>query len=151
MALPPQGTNRHLYDDDNPLQGKDFDDKIKLLQDIDAYIRAKDPRVHQVSVSLAANWQAVQIMRAGGWRAADIRPLVRLNVSVVTRDGDRIEAGGMGGGGRAGIRPLVRSRRMAEAGRRSVAQIARQSRSHRSARRRNDRRGRPRLARRSAA
>lgn len=100
MALPPQGTNRHLYDDENPLQGKEFADKIKLLQEIDGYIRAKDPRVHQVSVSLLANWQAVQIMRAGGWRVADIRPLVRLNVSVVTRNGERIEAGASGSGGR---------------------------------------------------
>ena len=101
MGLPPQGTNRHLYGDGNPLQSKEFADKIKLLQDIDAYVRAKDSRVHQVSVSLLANWQAVQIIRAGGWRTADIRPLVRLNVSVVTRNGERIEAGMSGSGGRA--------------------------------------------------
>jgi TldD protein len=100
MEIPPQGTNRHLYDDTNPLQGKGFTDKIKLLQEIDDYIRARDPRVHQVSVSLGGSWQAVQILRAGGWRASDIRPLVRLNISVVTRDGERIEAGGTGGGGR---------------------------------------------------
>jgi TldD protein len=100
MTQAPQGTNRHLYKDDNPLLGQSFEDKIKLLRNIDSYVRARDPRVHQVSVSLAANWQAVQIMRAGGWRAADIRPLVRLNVSVVARDGDRLEVGGMGGGGR---------------------------------------------------
>ncbi len=100
MELPPQGTNRHLYDEANPLQGKDFADKIKLLQEIDAYVRASDSRVHQVSASLSGSWQAVQIIRAGGWRASDIRPLVRLNISVVTRQGERIEAGGMGGGGR---------------------------------------------------
>lgn len=100
MSLPPQGTNHHLYQDHNPLLGKTFEEKIVLLQQIDAYVRAKEPRAQQVSVSLSANWQAVQIMRAGGWRAADIRPLVRLNVSVVARDGDRMEAGGSGGGGR---------------------------------------------------
>jgi TldD protein len=100
ITLPPQGTNRHLYDDTNPLPGKSFEDKVKLLQEIDAYIRAKEPRVHQVSASLGASWQAVQIIRPDGWRAADIRPLIRLNVSVVTRDGERIEAGGSGGGGR---------------------------------------------------
>jgi len=100
MDVAPQGTNRHLYDDANPLSGMPFEKKIKLLQEIDAYIRAKDSRVHQVSVSLAGNWQAVQIMRAGGWRASDIRPLVRLNVSIVTREGERIEAGGTGAGGR---------------------------------------------------
>jgi TldD protein len=102
MDIAPQGTNRHLYADINPLQSQEFSGKIKLLQDIDAYVRAADSRVHQVSVSLAANWQAVQIIRAGGWRAADIRPLVRLNISVVTKNGERIEAGGMGAGGRAG-------------------------------------------------
>jgi TldD protein len=100
MALPPQGTNRHLYDDNNPLQSKEFSEKIKLLQEIDSYIRAKDNRIHQVSVSLLGSWQAVQIIRAGGWRTADIRPLVRLNVSVVTRNGERIEAGASGSGGR---------------------------------------------------
>jgi len=101
LSEPPIGTNRHLYEEANPLLGKSFEDKIQLLQQIDAYVRAKDPKVQQVSVSLAANWQAVQIMRAGGWRTADIRPLVRLNVSVVARDGDRMESGSMGGGGRA--------------------------------------------------
>jgi TldD protein len=100
MTEAPIGTNRHLYSDENPLLGKTFEEKIHLLQQIDAYIRNRDPRVHQVSISLGANWQAVQILRAGGWRAADIRPLVRLNVSVVVRDGDRMEAGGHGGGGR---------------------------------------------------
>ena len=101
MSETPIGTNRHLYADANPLLGKSFEDKIQLLQQIDAYARARDPRVQQVSVSLAANWQAVQIMRAGGWRASDIRPLVRLNIAVVARDGDRRETGSMGGGGRA--------------------------------------------------
>lgn len=100
MTLPPQGTNRHLYSDGNPLSGKAFADKIKLLQEIDDYIRSKEKRVHQVSASLSGSWQAVQIIRADGWRASDIRPLVRLNISVVTREGERIEAGSMGGGGR---------------------------------------------------
>ncbi len=101
MSAPPMGTNRHIYEDANPLLGKSFEEKIRLLQQIDAYVRARDPRVHQVSVSLGGSWQAVQIMRAGGWRVADVRPLVRLNVSVVARDGDRMEAGGQGAGGRA--------------------------------------------------
>jgi len=100
VSLSPVGTNRLLYDDQNPLPGKSFEDKIKLLQDVDAYVRARDARVHQVSVSLAAEWQAIQIIGAGGFRAADIRPLVRLNVSVVTKQGERIEQAGWGGGGR---------------------------------------------------
>ena len=100
MSEAPVGTNRHLYNDANPLLGKNFAEKIQLLQQIDHYVRARDPRVAQVSVSLGGNWQAIQVMRAGGWRTSDIRPLVRLNVSVVARDGDRMEAGGHGGGGR---------------------------------------------------
>ncbi|MBI1273121.1 MAG: metalloprotease TldD [Alphaproteobacteria bacterium] len=102
LAAQPVGTNRHLYDDQNPLQSKAFEEKIKLLQEIDAYARARDPRVHQVSISLLASWQAVQIMRADGWRGADIRPLVRLNLSIVTKNGDRLEAGSDGAGGRTG-------------------------------------------------
>ena len=100
LAVPPQPTNRLLYDDGNPLNSRTFEQRIALLQAVDAYVRARDPRVHQVSVSLAAKWQAIQIIGAGGWRAADIRPLVRLNVSVVTRDGERLESGSCGAGGR---------------------------------------------------
>ncbi|MER2520583.1 MAG: metalloprotease TldD [Bdellovibrionales bacterium] len=96
----PQRTNQHRYGDIDPLRGQTFENKIKLLQEIDAYVRSLDSRVHQVSVSLAGSWQAVQIIRAGGWRGADIRPMVRLNISVVAKNGDRIEAGGTGGGGR---------------------------------------------------
>jgi TldD protein len=99
-SVDPQGTNRHLYSDSNPLQGKSFEAKVELLQEIDAYVRAKDTRVHQVSASLGGSWQAVQIIRPDGFRVADIRPLIRLNVSVVTKQGDRIEAGSSGGGGR---------------------------------------------------
>lgn len=74
--------------------------KIKVLTEIDAYARAKDPRVRQVSASLLGSWQAVQILRAGGQRVGDVRPLVRLNVSVVVGDGDRMESGSYGCGGR---------------------------------------------------
>jgi len=103
MALPPQPTNRHLYGDDNPLAEIGFDRKVKLLQDIDAYARAKDSRVRQVSASLAGSWQAVAILRADGTFVQDIRPLVRLNVSVVAGDGDRQESGSRGAGGRLGF------------------------------------------------
>ncbi|MDD3288723.1 MAG: metallopeptidase TldD-related protein [Alphaproteobacteria bacterium] len=102
LAIGPQKTNRLLYEDTNPLPGKSFAEKIKLLQDVDAYIRKSDSRVHQVSVSLGASWQAIQIIGAGGWRVADIRPLVGLRISVVTKQGDRLETGYSGGGGRIG-------------------------------------------------
>ncbi len=100
MAVGPARTNRHLYGEDNPLSGVPFDAKVKLLGDIDAYARGRDERVRQVSVSLAGEWQAVQILRTGGEYSSDIRPLVRLNVSVVVGDGDRMESGGHGVGGR---------------------------------------------------
>ncbi len=100
MADGPRATNRALYPAENPLSGLSFDAKIKLLQDIDAYARAKDPRVRQVSISLAAEWSAVQILRGDGLRAGDIRPLVRLNVSVNLAEGDRMEGGSFGAGGR---------------------------------------------------
>ncbi|BAI71864.1 TldD protein [Azospirillum sp. B510] len=100
LAEPPAGTNRALYIPDNPLHLVPFEEKVKLLADIDAYARAKDERVRQVSCSISGEWQAVQIIRADGVRVADLRPLVRLNVSVVVAEGDRMETGGYGGGGR---------------------------------------------------
>jgi TldD protein len=99
-AAAPGRTNRKLYGDENPLAAPAFDAKVKLLGEIDAYARAKDPRVRQVSASIAATWQVVEILRADGEIYRDIRPLVRLNVSVVTGDGDRQESGSYGVGGR---------------------------------------------------
>ena len=85
------GTNEKLYSEDNPLGDIAFEDKVGVLSEIDAYLRAKDPRVAQVMASVSGEWQAVQIIRPDGYRAADIRPLVRLNISVLAQDGDRME------------------------------------------------------------
>jgi TldD protein len=90
MAEGPAGTNRVLYSDINPLGEVPFEAKVKLLAEIDAYARAKDPRVSQVSASIAGHWQAVQIIRADGQRMADVRPLVRINFSVVVSEGERM-------------------------------------------------------------
>ncbi len=100
LAAPPIGTNHVLYTDANPLGLVDFATKVKLLADMDAYARGKDPRVRQVMASLSGEWQAVQIVRGDGHRAADLRPLVRLNVSIVVGEGDRQEQGSEGTGGR---------------------------------------------------
>ncbi|MDG1287188.1 MAG: metalloprotease TldD [Rickettsiales bacterium] len=97
---PAFGTNRQLYSEINPLEEIAFEEKLKAIEAIEAYVRAKDPRVAQVTVSLAGNWQAVQIMREGGQRTGDIRPLVRLNINVVCKKGDRMESGSSGAGGR---------------------------------------------------
>jgi TldD protein len=100
MALDPVRTNRQLYDGENPIAALESAKKISLLQEIDAYARGKDPRVAQVSISIAASWQAVRIMRASGEVYADLRPLTRINVSVILKDGTRQESGWAGGGGR---------------------------------------------------
>jgi len=102
-AAPPLRTNVRLYGDDNPLSEPAFETKIKLLGTIDAYVRAKDPRVRQVSISFGASWQAIEILRADGESFRDIRPLVRVNVSVVVGEGDRQESGSQGYGGREGF------------------------------------------------
>jgi TldD protein len=100
MTAAPQRTNTHLYTEENPIPSPGFEAKAKLLQEIDAWVRAKDPRVRQVTASLASSWQHVEILRGDGHLVRDIRPLVRVNVSVVVGDGDRQESGSYGVGGR---------------------------------------------------
>jgi TldD protein len=102
-AAPPSHTNVRLYGDDNPLGAPSFETKVRLLETIDAYVRAKDPRVRQVSVSFGASWQVIEIVRGDGETYRDVRPLVRVNVSVVAGDGDRQESGSHGYGGREGF------------------------------------------------
>ena len=107
LALPPAGTNRKRYGEDNPIQGRDQAVKVGLLEQIDAYARARDPRVKQVSATLSGSWQRVEIVRPDGVRRTDVRPLVRLNVSVVVGDGARMESGSFGAGGRTGYDDLL--------------------------------------------
>lgn len=102
-AEAPAGTNRKLYGDENPIPSPGFEAKVKLLQDIDAHVRAKGEDVRQVSVTLGSQWQTVEILRADGRLAKDVRPLVRINVSVVCGKGDRQESGSFGAGGRTGF------------------------------------------------
>ena len=110
FAAPPQHTNVRLYGDDNPLDAPGFEAKVKLLGEIDAYVRDKDPRVRQVSVSLAASWQVVEILRPDGESYRDIRPLVRVNISVVAGSGDRQESGSKGYGGREGYQRFIETK-----------------------------------------
>jgi TldD protein len=107
LALPPHGTNRRRYGEANPIRGRDQADKIALLEQIDAYARAKDPRVRQVSASLSGTWQQIEIVRPDGVRGSDIRPLVRLNVNIVVGDGTRMESATSGAGGRFGYDSLL--------------------------------------------
>jgi len=106
-AEAPARTNRKLYGDENPLGFPTFEAKVKLLESIDAYAREKDARVRQVSASVAASWQVVEILRADGETYRDIRPMVRMNVSIVAGDGERQESGSYGCGGREGFQRLI--------------------------------------------
>ncbi|MGH6715804.1 MAG: metalloprotease TldD [Bradyrhizobium sp.] len=107
LAAPPPRTNVRLYGDDNPLDAPGFESKVKLLGEIDAYLRDKDPRVRQVTVSLGATWQVVEILRPDGESYRDIRPLVRVNIAVVAGQGDRQESGSKGYGGREGYARFI--------------------------------------------
>jgi TldD protein len=99
-APPPRHSNRHLYTDASPLDLVPFAEKVALLEKIDAAARARDPRVSQVTVSLLGSWSVVEIVRADGFVATDVRPLVRLNVQIVAEQNGRRETGMHGIGGR---------------------------------------------------
>jgi TldD protein len=102
-AEAPRATNEKLYGEDDPVSSPAFSDKVSLLQEIDAFARARDPRVVQVMASMAGERRVVEILRADGKLLRDVRPLVRVNVQVtVEKDGKR-EAGSSGAGGRAGF------------------------------------------------
>jgi TldD protein len=103
----PPGTNRALYGGDSPLDTMAFAPKLALLEQADSFARALDPRVRQVTISLAGELQAVEILRRGGFTRSDRRPLVRFNVTVVTGEGDRQESGTYGLGGRDGFEPFI--------------------------------------------
>jgi TldD protein len=101
--LSPSAPNRAaLYTANSPLEEVAFAAKVKLLEDIDAYLRGKDTRVRQVSCSLSGEWQAVMVVRGDGHIATDFRPLVRLNIAVTVEDNQRMEKGSAGVGGRMG-------------------------------------------------
>lgn len=103
----PARTNTKLYSDDNPLDRPAYAQKVKLLETVDAYARDSGKDISQVSASLAASWQVIKILRADGHIVEDIRPMLRFNVSVIAKDGDRQESGSFGFGGRDGFDAFV--------------------------------------------
>lgn len=107
LADAPARTNRHLYRDIDPMADASFGLKVETLREIDAYARALDPRVVQVSATVAASLQEVFILRPGGGLVSDIRPMARLNISVIVEENGRRESGGTGGGGRTGLAALM--------------------------------------------
>ena len=93
-----------LYAEGNPLDVMSRAEKVELLQRIDRATRALDPRIKQVTVSLAGVWDRILVAAHDGSLSADIRPLVRFNVSVIVEQNGRRERGGHGGGGRTDYR-----------------------------------------------
>jgi TldD protein len=93
-----------LYAPDNPLEVLSRAEKVDLLKRIDAATRALDPRIQQVTVSMAGVWERILVASTDGGLAADVRPLVRFNVSVIVEQNGRRERGGHGGGGRTDYR-----------------------------------------------
>lgn len=96
-----------LYGSQDPMTAMDAEEKVELLRRIDSYVRAKDARVSQVIVSLAGSHETILVAATDGTFAADIRPLVRLNVNVIAEQSGRREQGGDGLGGRFGYRELA--------------------------------------------
>lgn len=107
MAAAPLRTNTRLYGDADPMMDATFAAKIDILKEIDAYARAMDPRVVQVSATLSAGLQEIEILRPEGEHYTDIRPMARMNVSVIVADKGLREQGGTGGGGRFGLAKLL--------------------------------------------
>ena len=107
LAEPPARTNRQLYRPVNPVSERPLEAKIGLLAEIDAWVRAQDPRVVQVTASISASVQEVEILRPEDWRASDHRPLARLNISVIVEKDGRRESGSAGAGGRHGLDLLL--------------------------------------------
>ena len=95
--------SRSLYPHIDPIASMDSTDKVRLLERAEQCARAKDPRVVQVMAGLASEYDVVLVARADGTLAADVRPLVRLSITVIAEQGGRREVGSAGGGGRFGL------------------------------------------------
>ncbi len=107
LADAPARTNRTLYTDADPIAGQAFAVKIDTLREIDAFCRDLDPRVVQVTASIAASLQEVAILRADDTLVTDVRPMTRVNVSVIVEEDGRRESGSAGGGGRVALDGLL--------------------------------------------
>ncbi|KRA21234.1 MULTISPECIES: metalloprotease TldD [unclassified Lysobacter] len=101
-----RGGGRSLYPAEDPIDGIGNEDKVEQLRRLDQLVRAADPRVQQVTVSLSGGVDTILVARSDGVLAADVRPLVRLNVQVLVEHNGRRESGYAGGGGRYGYAEL---------------------------------------------
>src|SRR5690606_4529836 len=107
-------TGHRLYLPIDPLEGLSDADKVRLLESIDAEARRLDPRVTQVMASLSASHEVILVMASDGTFAADVRPLVRMNVSVIVEQNGRREQGYCGGGGRYAFTKFLENDRWRE-------------------------------------
>lgn len=105
VKTPPRkvASSRSLYRDLDPIATLDSTAKVKLLEKVEKLAKAKDPRIVQVMAGLASEYDVVMVARADGTLAADVRPLVRLSVTVIAEQKGRREMGSGGGGGRFGL------------------------------------------------
>jgi len=103
VSKPKIARSRSLYPDQDPIATMDSAAKVALLGRVEKLARAKDPRVLQVMAGLAMEYDVVLVARADGVLAADVRPLVRLSVTVIAEQKGRREVGSSGGGGRFGL------------------------------------------------
>ncbi|MDD2221934.1 MAG: metalloprotease TldD [Gammaproteobacteria bacterium] len=115
-------THTPLYSADNPLEVISREDKVALLKKIDLATRALDARICQVTVSLTGSWEQILVATLDGRLAADVRPLVRFNVSVIIEHNGRRERGSAGGGGRTDYRYFLEQDRAMSFAREAVRQ-----------------------------
>ncbi|MDW3222574.1 MAG: metalloprotease TldD [Paracoccaceae bacterium] len=109
LAEAPNHTNAKLYTDQDPILSAGFPVKVETLREIDAFARGLDARVVQVSATIAASLQEIEILRPDGQSLRDVRPMTRVNVSVIVEENGRRESGSVGGGGRVGLDGLLES------------------------------------------
>ncbi|MBV1903300.1 MAG: metalloprotease TldD [Marinosulfonomonas sp.] len=107
LADAPAATNQRLYSDADPMADATFPVKIDTLRQIDDFARALDSRVVQVSATIAASLQEVEILRPEDTLVRDVRPMTRVNVSVIVQENGRRESGGHGAGGRYALSGLI--------------------------------------------
>ena len=115
-------TGHSLYASANPLDVLNEIQKMDLLKQADAAARAEDPRVKQVMVSLLGSHETILVARSDDTLGADIRPLVRFNVSVIVEQNGRREQGTMGGGGRYDYQQFIESNAAEKFAREAVRQ-----------------------------
>ena len=107
LAIAPRKTNHNQYEKIDPVSEASFGSKVNILKEINEYARSLDSRVFQVSISIAASHQEIEILRPEGFSVKDVRPMTRLNISIIVEKDGRRETGTAGGGGRSSVKPLL--------------------------------------------